>query len=202
MCAFCARVRAAARVRDRRDGSSFFSLSPPPLLLRLREGGIHFAAQRPRLPRTAPFDCFDYPYFIPPRLIPSAHILQTHSGRSFSSFALARESRFAILPFPVTPRNVRARHDKSGSATRRGNPVSRDAGVFKTQIDSASTFWGEKKGEERQVGAHSNFTGDKKDTIHITIDPCVIKIPRLTQLRYIRSEYHVKLTRNLKFDAK
>lgn len=34
--------------------------------------------------------------------------------RSFSSFALARESRFAVLPSRF-PRNVRARRDKSGS---------------------------------------------------------------------------------------
>lgn len=48
-----------ASVRDRRDGCApFFHPSS--------WGGIHFAAQRPRLLRTAPpFDCFDYPYLIP-----------------------------------------------------------------------------------------------------------------------------------------
>lgn len=84
VCAFCARVYVQRReYATDATGAPFFSPVPSPLLLRLRGGGIHFAAQRPRLPRTAPFDCFDYPYFIPPRLIPSAHVLQTHSGGVF-----------------------------------------------------------------------------------------------------------------------
>lgn len=70
----------------------------------------------------------------------SPRFSKTHSGGVFPPSLSPENPDLPILPFPVTPRNVRARHDKSGPATRRGNPVSRDAGVFKNRIDSASTF--------------------------------------------------------------
>lgn len=71
----------AREYANSRDGRSPFSSTL------CRRGGIHFAAQRPRLPRTAPpFDCFDYPY-----LIPRSSSLQPFSnhfgvGKVFSFF--------------------------------------------------------------------------------------------------------------------
>lgn len=86
---------------------------PPP------RGGIHFSAQRPRLPRTArpPFDCFDYPY-----LIPRSSSLQPFPDH-YRRWELASfpRSRFTVL----VPRHRKASlYDATTSVLPRGLTVA------------------------------------------------------------------------------
>lgn len=192
---FFARVYVQRReyARPTRRELLFF---PAPLLLRLPRGWNSFRGPTPSSPTNGTVRLLRLSLLYSSEAHPfRAHVSPkpTLRRRVFPPSALARESRFASSPVPVTPRNVRARRDKSGPATRRGNPVSRDAGVFKNRIDSASTFWGEGGGRGRRGKPRSTleFHGRQKryDSCHnrsmcynnSTLDAIAI---------YTISEYH------------
>lgn len=108
----CVTSLASARVCEQRRVLLFSALHRG-------GGGIHFAAQRPRLPRTAPFDCFDYPYLIPRSSSPGR--FPTDSRLEASSFLPSFLSFDLDSPFSF-------RHaEKHRLDTSRRRRVARDA---------------------------------------------------------------------------
>lgn len=108
----CVTPLASARVCEQRRVLLFSALHRG-------GGGIHFAAQRPRLPRTAPFDCFDYPYLIPRSSSPGR--FPTDSRLEASSFLPSFLSFDLDSPFSF-------RHaEKHRLDTSRRRRVARDA---------------------------------------------------------------------------